>query len=178
MTTGAALTVAGGSLQLVGLLVAGRSVYRTRKDRAQNKRGVWGTGVDIVSGAWRSITNRSASAPAPVTAPALTAVGTAAAYGPSVTMGPPTGDASAEDHLRYIEGALVHLQNQVDVAKETMATQSAEAGLLGETVQGNAAELRKEIDSAVTDDLAGQTLGLWVTALGAVLAVIGACVGG
>jgi hypothetical protein len=175
MTAGTVLTVIGGFLQLAGLAVAGLGVRRTRVERAPERLGTWRQTRE-----WFGALCRIFRRLPPVTGIATMVISTDAAGAAfnATVVAAPAPDATAAQREQFLVERVIWLQEETARIRESVATEGRErraaVSNLGGTVDERADELRKAIDSAVADGLAQETLGLWLAAAGAVLAIIGA----
>jgi hypothetical protein len=178
MTAGTVLTAIGGFLSLAGLAVAGLGVHRTRVEYAPERLGTWDQ-MKKWPGALRRIFK-----PLPPVARTTTAVVNSAdavgtAFNETVMAAPAPGATTAQRE-QFLEERVTWLQEEVGALRESVAAEGrerrAEVSHLGETVNEKADKLSEEINSAMADGLAQETLGLWFAAAGAVLAIIGALI--
>ncbi len=177
MTAGTVLTVIGGFLQLAGLGAAGLGVRRTRMEHASERLGAWDQTKEWL-GALRRIFK-----PLPAVSETATMVISADATGTAfnaTVVAAPAPDATTAQREQFLVERVIWLQEEAgrlreSVTREGQDRRSAVSHLSG-AANEKADELRKAIDTAMADGLAQEVLGLWLAAVGAVLAIIGAVI--
>lgn len=177
MTVGNVLTAIGESLQLAGLGIAGIGVRRARVKHAPERRGIERQTMD-----WFGALTRLFQPLPPVEETVTVAPQTDTAEADMTekiewSFAP---EATATEREKIVVERLHWLQGEMDRIKESVAAERRErraaVDQLGGTVNEEADNLRRVIDSAMADGLTQETLGLWLAAAGAVLAIIGAVI--
>ncbi|MGW3390734.1 hypothetical protein [Streptomyces cinereoruber] len=175
MTAGTVLTIIGGFLQLAGLSVAGLGVRRTRLEYARDRLGSWGQ-TKVWLGALLRLFKRLP--PVTGTATAVISVDAAGTAFNATVVAAPAADATAAEREQFLVERVIWLQKEAGRLRESVAREGRERRAavdhLGGALNERADQLRKDIDSAMSDGLAQEAIGLWLAALGAVLAIIGA----
>ncbi|MDQ0710558.1 hypothetical protein QFZ55_000010 [Streptomyces luteogriseus] len=171
MTAGAVLTIIGGSLQLAGLAVAGFGVRRTRLEYGQERLGTWGQAKDRIFQPLPPVTGTATMV--------ISADAAGAAFNATVVAAP-APDATAAEREQFLLERVIWLQAEAGRLRESVAHEGRERRTAVDRLRGTmnerADQLRRGIDSAMADGLAQEALGLWLAAVGAVLAIIGAAV--
>ncbi|MER5211005.1 hypothetical protein ABT063_10580 [Streptomyces sp. NPDC002838] len=178
MSVGTSFLVVGGGLQLLGVIIAGDGVRRTRVQYAPERLGAWRQIKKWVGSLGRGFRRQAPVAESTVGAMSADASARAFDARGVVGLGP---EATTEQRVDFLMTQVMALQTEVGRLDESLATESREwheaFATLGAAVSEEAAKTRRRVKESKAEGLAQEAIGLWCVGAGVVLALVGSLMG-